>query len=44
MLEKNVQLEGGLQEIELSLNGLSEGMYLLEITGSQTSVSRLVIQ
>ena len=44
MLEKNVQLESGLQEIELSLNGLSEGMYLLEITGSQTSVSRLVIQ
>lgn len=44
MLEKNVQLERGLQEIELPLNGFSEGMYLLEITGSQTSVSRLVIQ
>lgn len=44
MLEKNVQLESGLQEIELSLNGMSQGVYLLEITGSQKSVSRLVIQ
>lgn len=44
MLEKNVQLESGLQEIELSLNGLSQGVYLLEISGSQKSVSRLVIQ
>lgn len=44
MLEKNVQLERGLQEIELPLNGFSQGMYLLEITGNQTSVSRIVIQ
>ncbi len=44
MLEKNVLLEGGLQEIELPLNGISQGVYLLEITGSQKTVSRLVIQ
>jgi len=44
MLEKTIQLESGTQEIELSLTGLSQGMYLLEITGSQKSVSRLVIQ
>jgi hypothetical protein len=44
MLEKKIQLESGLQEIELSLNGFSQGIYLLEITGSQKSVSRLVIQ
>jgi len=44
MLDKKVQLESGLQEIELSLSGFSQGIYLLEITGSQKSVSRLVIQ
>jgi hypothetical protein len=44
MLEKTIQLESGTQEIELSLTGLSQGMYLIEITGSQKSVSRLVIQ
>lgn len=44
MLAKSVQLETGMQEIELSLHGLSQGVYLLEVTGSQKAVSRLVIQ
>lgn len=44
MLEKKVQLESGLQEIELALSGLSQGVYLLEITGAQKSISRLIIQ
>jgi hypothetical protein len=44
MLEKKVALEAGLQEVELSLEAFSKGMYLLEISGGQKSVHRLVIQ
>ena len=42
--EQSVKPESGLQEFSIPLVGYNKGIYLLEVTGSQHLVKRIVIQ